>query len=97
MPASMPTGRSSQAGTVPRVTDGAVLAYGSVTGILAVSAGVVTARELGVAGPLVSIVTTLAVAAAATLFAAPILGWFAPVPAPAQPQDADDGRGDRDD
>ena len=92
-------GRSSRAGTDSRATDGPVLAYGLVTGILAVSAGVIVTRpleRLAGARPLVSIVTTLAVAAAATLFAAPILGWLIPAPTPAEPQDADDGCGDGD-
>jgi hypothetical protein len=99
VPPSTPMGRSSRAGTVSRANDGAVLAYGLVTGILAVSAGVVAAgrwERLTAPRPLVSIVTTLAVTVAATLFAAPILGWFVSGSAPAEPQDADDGCGDRD-
>jgi hypothetical protein len=74
------------------------VAYGLMTGILAVSAGVVASARLDPGGvrQLISVVTTLAVAALAVIFASRILGWVLPVPASGETENADNRRGDRD-
>jgi hypothetical protein len=93
------TGRRPRGVPRGRAIDGPLLAYGLITGILAVSAGVVASSPLDHregARQLVSIVTTLVVAALAIVFASWILGWFLSVPASAEAQDAgDNGRGHR--
>jgi hypothetical protein len=83
---------------VPRrpAIDKPLLAYGLVTGILAVSAGVIVSSQFdrwgGMRQP-VSIITALVVASLAIIFASRILGWVLSASVSPQAQNADNGRG----
>jgi hypothetical protein len=93
------TGRPLRGVPWDRAIDGPLLAYGLVTGILAVSAGVAVSSpldRLGVTRQLVAVATTLVIASLATVFASRILGWVLAAPTSAQAQDPNNnGRTDR--
>ena len=81
-----------------RAIDGPLVAYGLVTGILAVSAGIVAASlldRLGVTRQLISVAITLLIALVAIVFASRILRWILSTTGSAEAHNTDDGRGDR--